>query len=188
MHRCGDHHRRRSVRHHDPGGVGIRHRQFRLVDRHRPRRDADFSDSLAAAAKVASVDQSLRRSHDAVCGRLRGLVSADPPGASLVFLLAGSLSEHDGDSTAVSQSVGLGRVCGFHLFYGFFAVLVSRFDSRPRHLARSSARADSPLHLRHARHGLARLGNSLASLRNCLFTFGRLGDAARGVRSHGGQL
>jgi len=92
------------------------------------------------------------------------------------------------DSTAVSQSLGLGRVCGLHLFYGFFAVLVSRFDSDLATFARSSARAEFPLHLRHARHGLARLGDSLASLRNCLFTFGRLGDAARGFRAHGGQL
>ena len=97
-----------------------------------------------------------------------GLVSADASGPSLVFLLAVSLSEHHGHPAAVPQSAGLGRVCGLHLFHGFVAVLVPRPDSRSRDLARSGAPAHSALHLRHAGHGLARLGDPLASLRDGL--------------------
>ncbi len=128
----------------DPGGMGICDRQFRLVDRHRPRRHVDLGDSVAAAAKVAAVDQSFRRSDDPVRGRLRWIVSAASPGTPVVFLLAVSLSEHHGHPAAVSQPAGLGRVCGVHLLHRFVAVLVSRFDSRSGHPARSRARGGSP--------------------------------------------
>ena len=47
-----------------PRRLGLRHRQLRLVDRHRPRRHADLRDSAALQAAVAHVDQPLRRGDD----------------------------------------------------------------------------------------------------------------------------
>ena len=81
---------------------------------------------LAAAAEVAPVDQSVRRSHDALCRRVRRFISAAASRTPLVCLLAISLPEHHGDPAAVPQPAGVGRFCGFHLFYGFTAVLVRR--------------------------------------------------------------
>ncbi len=49
------------------GGLGIRHHQLRLVDRHRPRRHADFGDSAAVQAGLAQRHQPLCRGHDDLC-------------------------------------------------------------------------------------------------------------------------
>ena len=46
------------------GGLGVRHHQLRLVDRHRPRRHADLGDPAPAAAALAHLDQPLRRGDD----------------------------------------------------------------------------------------------------------------------------
>ena len=67
--------RRGHLGHQHPDRLGLRHRQFRLVDRHRPRRHADLRDSAAAAPAVAHFDQPLRRGHDAFCRGLRRPVS-----------------------------------------------------------------------------------------------------------------
>ena len=75
-------HRRVGQQH--PGRLGVRHHQLRLVDRHRPRRDADLRDPAAVPAEVAHVDQPLRRGDDAVRGHLRAALPADPHRASLV--------------------------------------------------------------------------------------------------------
>ncbi len=58
--------RRRRLGHQHPGRLGIRHRQLRVVDRYRPRRHADLRHSCSAQAELAQLDQSFRRSHDAV--------------------------------------------------------------------------------------------------------------------------
>ena len=62
---------RRHLGHQHPGRLGLRDRQLRLVDRHRPRRHADLGDPAAAPAGVAHVDQPLRRGDDALRRRLR---------------------------------------------------------------------------------------------------------------------
>ena len=68
--------------------LGLRDRQFRLVDRDRPRRHADFRDPASAAPAVAHFDQPLCRSHDAVCRVLRRTISAAAHGPSVAGLLA----------------------------------------------------------------------------------------------------
>ena len=108
------------------GDVGLRDRQLRLVDRHRPCRHFDLGDSALAQARLADLDQPIRRGDDAVRRRVRGLVSALAPGAALALLLADSLSQHDGALAAVAQPLGLGRVCRIDLCHRFTLVLVRR--------------------------------------------------------------
>ena len=120
------------------GRLGVRHHQLRLVDRYRPRRHADFGDSPAAQAGLAHLDQPLRRGDDAVRGRLRADVPADPHRPAVARgLLAAPLSEHDGDLAAVPQPADLGRVRGLDLRHGVGAVLVRGPGPRPRDAARS---------------------------------------------------
>ena len=59
-----------------PGHVGVRDRQLRLVDRHRPRRHPDLGDPAAAQAGLADLDQPVRRGDDAVRRGLRRAVPA----------------------------------------------------------------------------------------------------------------
>ena len=54
------------------GDVGVRHHQLRLVGRHRPRGHPDLGDLAPAQARLANVDQPLRRGDDPVRRRLRG--------------------------------------------------------------------------------------------------------------------
>ena len=98
--------------------VGLRHHQLRLVDRYRPRGHADFRHSAAAQSAVAQFHQPLRRSHDAVCGGLRGHVPASAPGPPLADVLALPVSQHHGDRAATSAA----RWCG----------TCSRFRRTPR--------------------------------------------------------
>ena len=114
-----------------PDRLGLRDHQFRLVDRNRPRRHADFRDSAAAAPAVAHFDQPLCRGDDAFCRGLRRPVSAAAPGPSVAGLLAVSLSRHDEAVAAVPQPAGVGLLRGFDLRHGVAAVLVRRTDSGP---------------------------------------------------------
>ena len=75
--------RRRRVGHHYPGGLGLRDRQFRLVDRYRPRGDADFGDFAAAETGLAHIHQSVLGSHDVVRGRAGRHVPDPAPGPSV---------------------------------------------------------------------------------------------------------
>jgi hypothetical protein len=54
-----------------PGRLGLRDRQLRLVDRHRPRRDADLGDPALAAPELAQLDQPVREADDDLRRRLR---------------------------------------------------------------------------------------------------------------------
>ena len=74
--------RRRHLGRHHPHRLGLRHRQLRLVDRHRPRRHADLRHPLIAAPIVAQLHQPLRRSHDAVRRGLRRNFPRHPRGPS----------------------------------------------------------------------------------------------------------
>ena len=81
---------------------------------------------VAAASEVAHLDQPFRRSDDALRGGLRRAVPAAAPGAAMGFLLAPALPGHDGPLAAISQSAGMGRICGQHLFHSVAHVLVRR--------------------------------------------------------------
>ena len=134
-----------------PGGVGVRHHQLRLVDRHRPRRHADLRDSAALQAAVAHVDQPLRRSDDDLrraCARRSSRSST--PAALAGGLLAVPVSQHDGPVAAVPQPADLGRVRGLDLRHRLGRVLVRRPDSRPGDDARSRGVAGEAGDLRHA--------------------------------------
>ena len=107
--------RRRHLGHHDPRRLGIRDRQFRLVDRYRTRRHVDFGHSAAAQTGLAHLDQPLFGSDDAVRRRLRRHVPDPAPGPPVAGLLADSLSEHDVAVAAAAQPADLGRVRGLDL-------------------------------------------------------------------------
>ena len=144
---------------------------------------------LLLQADMAHVDQPLRRSDDAVRGRLRGDIP-DPahwagPGSRL---LAVPVSEHDGRVAAVPQPAHLGRVRGLDLRDRLAAVLVRRTDSRSRDAARSIGIAGRPRHLRRARDGMARLGAPLASLRDGVSAARGTRDAARRLGAHDREL
>src|SRR5439155_26472029 len=59
-------------------------------------RSSDLGHSLVAQPEMAHLHQPLRRGHDPLRGDERGALSAHPPRASLVLLLALSLSQHHG--------------------------------------------------------------------------------------------
>ena len=108
-------------------GLGLRHHQLRLVDRHRPRGHADLRHPAAAAPGVAHLDQPLRRGHDAVRGVLRGLLPDLPHRPALARrLLAVPVPQHDGPLAELPQPAHLGRVRGLDLRHGVGALLVRR--------------------------------------------------------------
>ena len=74
---------RRRLGHQPARRLGLRDRQFRVVDRHRPRGHADLGDSSALQADMAHVDQSLRRSDDAVRRCVRGPLPHRAPGTTV---------------------------------------------------------------------------------------------------------
>ena len=114
-----------------PDRMGLRDREFRVVDRYRPRRDADFGDFVSAESEVADIDQSLCGSDDAVRGGLRRIVPADPYRAAMDGVLHVPVPEHDGNLAAVPQPADLGRFCGFDVRHGFADVLVRGIDAGP---------------------------------------------------------
>src|SRR5437588_12080680 len=97
-----------------------------MVDWNWPRRHADLGHSFAVAAVMAQFDQPLCRSDDAFRRRLRRSVSAYPRWTSVAGVLAGALSQHHEGVAAISQSPGVGRVCGLNLRHDFAALLVHR--------------------------------------------------------------
>ena len=126
----------RDLGHRRAGHVGVRDRQLRLVDRHRPRRHADLGDPAAAQAGLADLDQPVRRGDDPLRRRLRRAVPAVAPGPALGLLLAAPLSQHDGALAAVAQPADLGRLRRLDVRHGVAPVLVRRADPRPGHAAR----------------------------------------------------
>ena len=129
--------RRRYLGRQHSGRVGIRDRELRLVDRHRPRRHVHLRNFAFAVPALAHRHQSFRRSDDALRCRVRRIVSAAASRSALGFLLVAAVSRHDGTVAAVSQPARLGCFCGRHLFHCLAFVLVSRAAAGPRHPARS---------------------------------------------------
>src|SRR6266851_8788245 len=97
-----------------------------MVDWNWPRRHADLRHSSIVAAVVAEFDQPLRGGHDAFRRRLRWSLSPYPCRASVAGVLASALSQHHESVAAISQSPGVGRVCGLNLRHDFVALLVHR--------------------------------------------------------------
>ncbi len=61
-----------------PGRLGLADRQLRVLGRYRPRRHADFGDSVPVPPEVADLDQPLRRGDDDLRGDVRGHFPAHP--------------------------------------------------------------------------------------------------------------
>src|SRR5207237_3614972 len=180
--------RRRDMWREHPGWLGIRDREFCLVDWNRACGNADFCDSSFTAAVLAEFHQPIRRSYDAVCCGLRRYVPGAPSWASLAGVLAVPLSQHYESVAAVPKPAGVGRLRRIDVRHDLFAVLVHRIDSGPGHSARPLGKSRGADHLRHAGYGMARLGTALGTLRDRLFAACRAGHAAGALRSPGGEL
>src|SRR5262249_53073072 len=154
----------------------------------RPRGHVDLGDPAPAPPAVAPVDQPLRRGDAPLRGRLRGALPDPPPRSPLLLLLAGALPEHHVAVAAVPEPAGVGRVRHLDLSHHLLALLVRGLDPRPGHAARPLAEPRRPRGVRHARHGLAGLGASLAALRDGLPAARGARDAARRLGAHGGEL
>ena len=172
-----------------PGGLGLRHHQLRVVDRDRPRGDADLRDPAPLPAAVAHLDQPLRGGDDPLRGRVRGHVP-DPAHGPPVGgrLLADALPEHDGPVAQLPQPPHLGRVRGLDLRHRLRPLLVRGAPPRPRHPARPGAEQGREDDLRDAGPGLARLGAALGQLRDGLPHPRRALHPARRLRAHRGEL
>src|SRR5207248_2865850 len=155
--------RRRDMGNRYSSRVGIRDYEFRVVDRHWPRGNANLRDPLAPASEVAHLDQPSGRSDDHLCRHVRGTVSALAPWPALVLLFPASLSQHDGTLAAISQRAGLGRFRRQYLFYGVAAVLVHGHDPRSGDPSRSVRCPLAANCLRNTRNGLAQLSATLAA-------------------------
>src|SRR5205807_7614302 len=171
-----------------PGWMGLRHREFYLVDRNRACGHLDFRNLAALASEVAYIHQPYRRSNDHIRGALRGDVSSAPPRATVACLLAVSVSQYDVVLAAIPKPSGLGCIRGLHLPDGFALVLVRRTDSRSGYLARPRPHTCEADRLRVSGYGLARLGCSLEALRNDFAPSRRPRDSAGDLRAHGGEL
>ena len=134
----------RHLGHQHSDRLGIRDHQLRLVDRYRPRRNADFGDSVSAEAGLAHIDQPVLGSDDAVRRGLRRHVPDSAPGPAVAGLLAVSLSQFHVALAAAAQPARVGRVCGFDVRHRLARLLVHRPDSGsghacaiPRHISGS---------------------------------------------------
>ena len=81
--------------------LGLGHHQLRMVDRYRPRRNADLSYFADFPATLAYRRKPGRRGHDNLRRDLRGAVPAHSHGASLACFLHLSVPEHP--RTALAQ-------------------------------------------------------------------------------------
>ena len=167
--------RRRHLGHQHQRRLGLRHRQLRLVDRHRQRRHADLVDAAADAAAMARLDQPLRGGDDALRGVDRRPLPDHSSRAAHVFLLAHALPEHDDVLAAMAQRADLGFLGDPELPPVLDHLLVYRHDPRSRDAAGPGASEIAARVLRRAGARLARLGAALACLRDLSHHDGRLG-------------
>ena len=109
--------------------VGLGHHQLRLVDRHWPRGNAHFRDSLSAAPALAHSRQPRRRSDDDFHRHVRRHFSAHSHRAHLVWLVAVAVAQREQHLAAVPLAADVGRVRRLDLFHGVRALLVYGLDS-----------------------------------------------------------
>src|SRR5438105_14917986 len=156
---------RRSVGHHDPGRLGIRHHQLRLVDRYWPRRHTHLRHPVSAQTDLADLDQPFRRSDDHLRRRAGRYLSNFPSWPAMVRLLTDSLSIDNGRLAAVPESTGLVLLRGQYVLHRIAHLLVPGNGSRPGQHPRPRENARQTDRLRHFGPGLAWLGPPLATLR-----------------------
>ncbi len=120
-------HRYRRVGQQPADRLGVGHHQLRVLDRYRPRRNADLGDSVSVPAEVADLDQPVGRSDDAVRGDVRGHFPAVPHRPSVARLLAVPGAEYGSQYVAeLPFAADLGRVRGFDVLHRIAIVLVHR--------------------------------------------------------------
>jgi hypothetical protein len=129
-------HRRRRLGKQSAGRLGIRHRQLRLLGRHRPRRHAHQRHPVSLPPELA---HGINRFAEAmtifavVCaGMFPGIHVGRP---WLAYWLVPD-SQPDGDVAAIPLAAAVGRLRGRHLCDGVAAVLVRRHGAGPRDLPR----------------------------------------------------
>ena len=147
--------------------LGVRHHQLRVLDRHRPRRDADLGHPAAVPAAVAHVDQPLGGGDDDLRGHVRRAVPAHPHGAPLGRVLHLPVLPQPA-RPAVGElplAAGVGRVRDQHLLHDLARLLVPRHDPRPGDAARSRDGGHQEDHLPRPRAwaGTARTGPGRAT-------------------------
>ncbi len=174
--------------HHDPRRLGIRHRQFRLVDRYRPRRNADLGHLAAPQTGLAYVHQSLRGSYDVVRRGASRHVPHSPHGPPVAGLLASAVSQFHVALAAAAQSAGVGRFRCHHLPHRLAHLLVHRPGPRSGNNARQGQTDLAESYLRNVRARLARIRPPLGTLSNGLPVVRRLSHAAGGFGPHSSQL
>ena len=147
-----------------PRRLGLRHHQLRVVDRHRPRRDADLGDPAPVPAEVAHLHQPLRRDHDPVLGDVRRLFPLLHVGRPWFAYWLFPYPSTIGLWPQFRSALDLGRLRGQHLPHSLHPLLVprarARFRGGPRELTEAMAEAA----LRNPRPRLARRGQALEEL------------------------
>ena len=171
-----------------PDRLGIRDRQFCLVDWYRTRGNPDICDSVAAETGLADIHQSLRRGDDAVCGRLRRDVSDPAPRPSVALLLAVAVSEHNAlwpqpRSPLIWDVFAVSTYATVSLLFWYVGLIPDVAALRDRATSQSAE-----IRLRHNGAWLARLNASLGALRDGLSAAGRACDTACRFGSHRRQL
>ena len=101
-----------------PGRLGLRHHQLRLLGRHRPRRHADLGDPLPVPPEVAHLDQPLRRGDDDLRRHVRADLPGHPRRPAVGGLLDGAGPEPDGHLAALPEPAAVGRLRGLDLRHG----------------------------------------------------------------------
>ena len=98
-----------------PGLLGLRHHQFRLLDRHQPRRHADLRDSAALQCHLAPPGHSLRGGHHRLLDPDRRHRSALPHRAPVARLLDDPLSQSARHLAQFPLAARLGLLRHLHL-------------------------------------------------------------------------
>ena len=161
-----------------PGHVGLGDCEFRLVDRHRPRRHAHLGDSLPVAPALADFNQPCGRGHDHLRRDVRRDLPPDPHRAGVVRLVAVPAAQLEQHLAAVPLAADVGRVRRLDLLHRVGAFLVCGADSRPGNSARPGQDQGQAVRLWPAGAGLDRVQPPLEQLREGVSHPGWAGDAA----------
>ena len=162
------HDRHRHLGEQHPRRLGLGHRLLRLVDRHRPRRDAHLRHPPAPPAELAELDQPVRRGDDGLRGRLRRHVPDPPPRAPVAPLLAPAAPGDALDVAQLPEPPHLGRLRRLDLRHDLDRLLVRRHAPGPRDPPRPREGEGRPVRLRHGGPRLAELLAPLGQLRGRL--------------------
>ena len=129
------------------GRVGVRHHEFRVLDRHRPRRHADLGDSVSAPAALAHLGQPRGRGDDAVCRDVRRHLSRSSTWAGPGWRSGCCPYPNTRGSLWINfrSPLDLGLLCDQHVLHDLRDLLVRRAAARSRDHPRPDATATPAL-------------------------------------------